>query len=267
MLRRAALALVMVAGCHGNTSKLDEDPPLPKQLRVCADPNNLPFSNEQAQGFENEIATLLARDLGIPVAYQWMPQRRGFIRNTLKAKSCDVVMGEPKGLDMVRVTKPYYRSSYAFVTRADRKLGDLKTFDDPRLAHMRIGLHAIGDDYANVPPAMALAKQGLSDHIVGYTIYGDYSQPNPPRDLIDAVAKGDIDAAIAWGPIAGYFAKHAAVPLVVTPVQSTERGMSFAIGIGVRKGDKAFAKKLEDLLAREKPAIDHILDDYGVPRS
>lgn len=267
MLRRAALALAVVAGCHGNPSKLDEDPPLPKQLRVCADPNNLPFSNEQAQGFENEIATLLARDLGIPVAYQWMPQRRGFIRNTLKAKACDVVMGEPKGLDMVRVTKPYYRSSYVFVTRADRHLADLATFDDPRLKKMRIGLHAIGDDYANVPPAMALAKQGLADHIVGYTIYGDYSQPNPPRDLIDAVAKGDIDAAIAWGPIAGYFAKHASVPLVVTPVKSRERGMSFAIGIGVRKGDKAFAKKLESLLAREKPAIDRILDDYGVPRS
>ena len=224
MTSRLAWIALLLAACNGSKSKLDEDPPLPKQLRVCADPNNLPFSNEQAQGFENEIATLLARDLGIPVAYQWMPQRRGFIRNTLKAKACDVVMGEPKGLDMVRVTKPYYRSSYAFVTRADRHLGDLKTFDDARLKQMRIGVHAIGDDYANVPPAMALAKQGLTDHIVGYTIYGDYSQPNPPRDLIDAVAKGDIDAAIAWGPIAGYFAKHASVPLVVTPVNQPSAG-------------------------------------------
>src|SRR4051812_27685850 len=113
--RNASLLLVLLAACSNDKSKLDEPAPLPKQLRVCADPNNLPFSNERTEGFENEIATLIGRDLGIPVAYTWMPQRRGFIRNTLKAKACDVVMGEPKGFDLAYVTKPYYRSSYVVV--------------------------------------------------------------------------------------------------------------------------------------------------------
>jgi mxaJ protein len=264
--RSLSLTVIAATACSPPPSKADEAVAKPSQLRVCADPNNLPFSNREAQGFENAIAAVIGRDLGVPVVYTWMPQRRGFIRNTLKAKACDVVMGEPVGFDLARVTRPYYRSSYVFVTRADRHLGDLRTFDDPRLRGLRIGVHAIGDDYANVPPALALARRGLQDHIVGYTIYGDYSQPDPPHELIEAVAKGEIDAAIAWGPIAGYFAKHAAAPLVVTPVQSTERGMTFGIGLGVRKNDGALAQTLEHVLADERPAIDKILDDYGVPQ-
>lgn len=257
-------ALLALAACNPH-SKLD-DIEVPAQLRVCADPNNLPFSNEHGEGFENRIAALIADELGVPLTYQWMPQRRGFIRNTLKAKNCDVVMGQPTRSEMTLATRPYYRSTYVFVTRADRHLETLKTFDDPRLRDLKIGLHAIGDDYANVPPALALAHRGLSDHIVGYTIYGDYSQPNPPRDLIDAVATGDVDAAIAWGPIAGYFAKHSSVPLVVTPVQSDEPGMQFSIGIGVRKKDKDLARLLTGVLDRKQAAINAILDEYGVPR-
>src|SRR4051812_13120984 len=175
-VKTASLTLFALTACSSSKSKLDE-PPLPETLRVCADPNNLPFSNDRKQGFENEIADLIGRDLGIPVTYTWMPQRRGFIRNTLKAKSCDVVMGEPAAFGMAHVTTPYYRSSYVFVTRADRHLSDLRSFDDPRLRDLRVGVHAVGDDYANVPPAMALAHRGLYDHIVGYSIYGDYSQP------------------------------------------------------------------------------------------
>jgi mxaJ protein len=266
LARTTATVLLALAACSDAHSKLDDLATLPDTLRVCADPNNLPFSNSHEQGFENAIANVLAKDLGMRVTYTWMPERRGFIRNTLKAKSCDVVMGEPVGFEMARVTAPYYRSAYAFVTRADRNLGDIRTFDDPRLRGLRIGLHAVGDDYSNVPPALALARRGLSDEIVGYSIYGDYSQPDPPRDLIDAVARGEIDAAIAWGPIAGYFAKRASMPLVVTPVESTERGMQFAIGLGVRKADKDFARALEAALLREKPAIDRILDNYAVPR-
>jgi mxaJ protein len=264
--RSLSLTVLVVAACSHRGSEVDDLVVPPAQLRVCADPNNLPFSNRDARGFENAIAALIARDLGISVEYTWMPQRRGFIRNTLKARACDVVMGEPVGFDLARVTRPYYRSSYAFVTRADRHLDDLRTFDDPRLRDMRIGVHAIGDDYANVPPAIALARRGLQDHIVGYTIYGDYSQPDPPRELIDAVANGEIDAAIAWGPIAGYFVKHATAPLILTPVQSNEPGMAFGIGIGVRKSDSAFAQTLERVLADEHPAILRILDEYGVPR-
>jgi quinoprotein dehydrogenase-associated probable ABC transporter substrate-binding protein len=263
--RRWATSFTAIAfAACGSSNPAPKPEPL-TALRVCADPNNLPFSNRQGKGFENELATLIAHDLGVPVTYTWLPQRRGFIRNTLKAKACDVVMGEPVGFELARVTRPYYRSTYAFVTRADRKL-ELRSFDDPQLAKLRIGVHAVGDDYANVPPAMALARRGLQDHIVGYSIYGDYSQPDPPRDLIDAVARGDIDAAIAWGPLAGYFARHSSVPLVVTPIESNEPGMSFAIGLAVRRDDKALAATLEGVLDRERPAVDQLLDRYGVPR-
>jgi mxaJ protein len=266
LTRWLSLTVIAATACSHPASKRDDAVARPSELRVCADPNNLPFSNQDARGFENAIATVIAHDLGIPVAYTWMPQRRGFIRNTLKAKACDVVMAEPVGFDLARVTRPYYRSSYVFVTRADRHLADLRTFDDPRLRDLRIGVHAVGDDYANVPPAIALARRGLQDHIRGYTIYGDYSRPDPPRELIDAVDSGEIDAAIAWGPIAGYFAKHAKAPLVVTPVQSNEPGMTFGIGLGVRTADRAWAQTLERVLDDERPAIDRILDDYGVPR-
>lgn len=234
-------------------------------LRVCADPNNLPFTNDRGEGFENQLAQLIGHDLGRHVTYTWKPQRRGFIRTTLKAKACDVVMGEPAGFEMARVTHPYYRSAYAFVTRADRHL-DLTSLDDPRLKNLRIGVHAVGDDYANVPPAVALAKRGLEGNLVGISIYGDYSRPDPPRDLIDAVARGDVDVAIAWGPVAGYFAHREPVAMTVTPVESNEPGMSFAIGIGVRKGDAAFAGQLEHVLATEQGAITALLDRYDVPR-
>jgi mxaJ protein len=251
--------LVLVAACGAST------PAKPAALRVCADPNNLPFSNERGEGFENALAQLIAKDLGRTVEYTWLPQRRGFIRNTLKAQKCDVVMGEPVGFDLARVTRPYYRSTYVFVTRADRGL-DLHSLDDPRLKGLRIGLHAIGDDYANVPPAQALARRGLADQVVGFPIYGDYTQPNPPADLITAVARGDVDVAIAWGPLAGYFAHNSAVPLVATPIDSHEPGMTFAIGLAVRKDDGVRAATLASVLTDEQAAIDRVLDQFGVPR-
>jgi quinoprotein dehydrogenase-associated probable ABC transporter substrate-binding protein len=263
-VRTPALALLALSACSSSTPA-SESKPL-TVLRVCADPNNLPYSNQQAEGFENKIASLIAADLGVPVTYTWLPQRRGFIRNTLKAKKCDVVMSEPTGFELAHVTRPYYRSSYAFVSRVDENLADLRSLDDPRLATLKIGLHAMGDDYANVPPAHALANRGLQDRIVGYSIYGDYSQPHPPGDLIDAVAKGEVDIAIAWGPIAGYFAQQASPRLVVTPIESAERGMTFAMGIAVRREDKALAKMLEDVLDRKHADVEHILDDYGIPR-
>lgn len=263
MNRALALALVLAAACdapHGSAQAAAR-----AELRVCADPNNLPFTNARGEGFENQLAQLVARDLGRDVAYTWLPERRGFIRKTLKARRCDVVMGEPVGFELARVTQPYYRSSYVFVSRADRHL-DLRTLDDPRLHDLRIGLHAVGDDYANIPPAAALARRGLADRIKGYSLYGDYSQPDPPRELVDAVARGEVDVAIAWGPLAGYFARHEPVPMVVTPIESNEPGMSFAIGLAVRKDDAAFATELDGILAREQPAIDRLLDSFGVPR-
>ena len=237
------------------------------ELRVCADPNNLPFSNQREEGFENKLAHLIARDLGRKVHYVWWPQRRGFIRNTLKAKRCDVVMGIPASYELAQPTRAYYRSTYVFVTRRDRHIA-IRSFDDPALRNLRIGLHAIGDDYANVPPAQALARRGITRNIVGYSIYGDYSKENPPADLINAVARGDVDIAIAWGPLAGYFAAHANVPLNVVPVSpeiDARLPFVFDISLGVRREDAAFRNELDKILVRRKPEIDRLLQRYGVP--
>jgi mxaJ protein len=238
------------------------------ELRVCADPNNLPFSNQREQGFENRLARLIARDLGRKLSYVWWPQRRGFIRNTLQAKRCDVVMGIPSSFELARPTRPYYRSSYVFISRRDRRLA-VRSFDDPALKRLRIGLHVIGDDYANVPPAQALAKRGITRNVAGYSIYGDYSKESPPAALIDAVASGEIDVAIAWGPLAGYFARRASVPLKIVPVSPEVDPPSlrfvFDICMGVRKEDKALLDELDVILERRKKEIDRLLRDYGAP--
>jgi mxaJ protein len=238
-------------------------------FRVCSDPNNLPFSNNNGEGFENKIAELVARDLGAHVEYTWWAQRRGFIRNTLNAHTCDVVMGTPTHVDMMLTTLPYYRSTYVFVTRRDQRLA-IASFDDARLRTLRIGVPIIGDDYASTPPVHALIRRGLGGNIVGYTVYGDYSQPNPPARLVEAVANGPIDIAVAWGPLAGYVARHSPIPLMITPAEQPAdlRLVPFAydIAMGVRKSDDALRIRLDSVIVRRQAAIDSILDAYGVPR-
>ena len=238
-------------------------------LRVCADPNNLPFSNARGEGLENKLAELVARDLGATVEYTWWAQRRGFFRNTLKAGACDVVMGVPAAFELALTTSPYYRSTYVFVTRKDRKL-DLRSFDDPLLRDLRIGVQMIGDDFANTPPAHALANRHILEHVQGYMIYGDYREPNPPARILDAVARREIDTAIVWGPLAGYFARRASVPLAVTPVapQIDQPFLPFVydISVGVRRGEQEFRDRLDEILARRRPEIERLLDDYGVPQ-
>jgi mxaJ protein len=239
-----------------------------RTLRVCADPNNLPFSSRDGTGFENRIAELLARDMGAVIQYTWWAQRRGFFRSTLKEKKCDVVLGVPAGLEMVRTTRPYYRSSYVFVSRADRHL-DIRSLDDPRLRRLTIGVQVIGDDGANAPPAHALARRGIVDNVVGYTVYGDYSQDSPPADVLRAVARGDIDIAIAWGPLAGAFARRSTTRLTVRPVAESEDAgipLVFDIAMGVRHPDEALARQIDRILVRRKRQIDAILSESGVPR-
>ena len=239
-------------------------------LRVCADPNNLPFSNDRAEGFENHIATLIARDLGLEVEYTWWAQRRGFVRNTLNEGLCDLVIGVPAHLDMLLTTRPYYRSAYVFVTRRDRHL-TIRSFDDARLRKLRIGVPVVGDDYASTPPMHALARRGLLGQLVGYSVYGDYGTPNPPMRLVQAVADGVVDVAVAWGPLAGFVAQKSSVPLAITPVvpPADLRKVPFAydIAMGVRRGDRAFRARLDSVLVRRRPAIDSILAAYGVPRA
>lgn len=240
-----------------------------RELRVCADPNNLPFTNQRLQGFENEIAALVARDLGATVRYTWWAQRRGFIRNTLNAGVCDVVLGVPSSFDLARVTRPYYRSTYVFLSRRSRNLG-VRSFDDPALRKLKIGVQIIGDDYANSPPAHAFAKRGIVGNLIGYTVYGDYREDSPPARIVRAVAAGEVDLAVVWGPLAGYFAPRQQVPLDMVPV-SPQIDLPFLpfvydISMAVRRNDPQLQEELDGILEKRRPEIDAILDRFGVPR-
>jgi mxaJ protein len=237
-------------------------------LRVAADPNNLPFTNERLEGFENRIAAVVARELGAEIQYFWRAQRRGFFRETLKEGRADIVMGVPKGFDLALTTDPYYRSTYVFVSRSDRKL-DLQSLDSPVLKDLKIGVQLVGDDGVNPPAAHALARRGMIDNVVGFTVYGNYAEENPPARIVDAVARGDVDAAIVWGPLAGYFAKRSSVPLTVTPVSPEEDPpalrFAFNISFGVSRGSSEFCSELNAVLVRSQAEITRVLDEYGVP--
>jgi len=239
-----------------------------RELRVCADPNNLPFSNEAGEGLENKIVALIAEELGAELRYTWWAQRRGFLRNTLKAEACDLVPGLPANLEGVRTTAPYYRSTYVFVTRADGP--EIASYNDPVLREAKVGVHLIGDDGSNTPPAHALARRGVIGNVRGYMVYGDYGEPNPPARIMASLAQGEIDVAVVWGPLGGYFATRQAVPLKVTPVRPSFDGpqlpMVFDISMAVRKEDDVLRQEVDAALARRRADVDAILAAYGVPR-
>jgi len=236
-------------------------------FRVCADPENMPFSSRSLEGFENKIATLIAKDFGTTPSYIWWGQRRGFIRNTmnatLEAGRCDIVMGVPAGYDLVRTTKPYYRSTYVFVYRASRPA--IRSLDDPVLKKLKIGVHLLGDDYENPPPVHELSKRGIVDNVEGFNTF--YSAANPPSAIVDAVAAGKIDVAIVWGPVGGYFAAKQRVPLAVVPIPSGKGDLPFAfdIAMGVKKGNDALHARVEQVLDRRRTEIALILKEYAVP--
>jgi quinoprotein dehydrogenase-associated probable ABC transporter substrate-binding protein len=238
------------------------------QFRVCADPENMPHSNQKLQGFENKIADLVAKELGEPTRYTWWGQRRGFIRNTMNATleegRCDVVIGIPEGYDLVSPTKPYYRSTYVFVYPKD-KGPQIKSLDDPALKKVKIGVHLLGDDYTNPPPVHELSKRGVVGNLVGFSTF--YSAENPPSAIIDAVASGKVDVAIVWGPAAGYFVKHQRVPLAMVPVPSGPGDLPFEFGIsmGVKPGNTALKNQLEKVIETRRAEIVKILNDYNVP--
>jgi mxaJ protein len=237
-------------------------------LRVCADPNNLPFSNDARQGFENKLATLIGNELGRPLRFTWFAQRRGFVRETLNAGTCDFIPGVPTSFERTLNTRPYYRSTYVFVTRVSDTL-DLASLDDPRLRSLRIGVHLVGDDGANTPPVHALSTRGIVGNLRGYMLSPDYAAENPPARLIEAVANGDVDVAIAWGPMAAYFAKRQRVPLRierVTPeIDLPFLPMVYDISVGVRRGDTALWAAINSVIERRQDDIDRLLATYGVP--
>ena len=234
----------------------------PKVLRVCADPNNMPFSNDKGEGFENKIARLLAEKLNKDVAYSYYPGATGFIRNTLNAHLCDVVLGMPQGNDLVQPTNPYYRTTYAIVTRAGSDLADLKSLDDPRLKEKgrHIGL------VANTPPGNLLAANGLMGAVRPYALMVDTRIESSSAAMIADLEKGDLDIAILWGPFAGYYAKKAADRLIVTPIADAPgTRMSFRIAFGVRHSDQNWKRDLNQFIAQNKAPLDKILKEYGVP--
>jgi quinoprotein dehydrogenase-associated probable ABC transporter substrate-binding protein len=278
--RRAFLLLVCLgAVCPGVVlGQAAPAPPIqqpaPKQseggrFRVCADPENMPFSNDRLEGFENRIADLIARDFGAArPSYIWWGQRAGFIRNTmnatLEAGRCEFVMGVPQQYDLVRTTKPYYRSTYVFVYPKGKGI-TVKSLDDPALKKLKIGVHLLGADYTNPPPVHELSKRGVVENVVGFNTF--YSASNPASAIVDAVVSGRVDLAIVWGPLAGYFAKRQSVPLELVRVPSGKGDLPFTfdISMGVKRGNDALYAQLESALAKRRTEIRKILLDYGVP--
>ena len=269
----ALLAALMIQAAAGKTAQAAMPAVAGKDervLTVCADPNNLPFSNHAEEGFENKVAQLIAKDLQARLEYVWWAQRRGFARNTLNESRCDLWPGVATGVDRILTTRPYYRSTYVFLTRKDRRIQGL-SLDDSRLKSLAIGVQMVGNDATNTPPAHALARRGITDNVQGYMLYGNYESPNPPSKIIDAVARGDIDVALVWGPLAGYFSKHSAVPLALEPVTpQIDAGvwrMTYGISVGVRAGNLTMRDQIQSILDQEHPAITALLGDFGIPRA
>ena len=235
----------------------------PKVLRVCADPDNLPFSNDKLEGFENKIAELVAQDLGAQLSYTWWPHQRGLVRRTLNQDQCDVLIGIPKGYDPVLWTTPYYRTAYVIASMKERGLR-ITSLDDPRLSQLKIGVHV------NTPPHDALAQRGIvGDNVVVYRLFytpQPHPDEHPSKPLEDLVA-GKIDVALVWGPWAGYFVTKRAAPLELVPLHGGSRAtpFTFDMSMGVRKGDKALKAELEEALKHKTADIKAILEAYGVP--
>lgn len=258
-----ALAAGMIALVVGSCSLVQ-----PRELVACADPNNLPFSNQARQGFENKISEMIAADLHAKLKYVWWAQRRGYARNTVNEAKCDFWPGVVSGIETMATSRPYYRSTYMFVTRQSDPLGGL-TLDNPRLKDLKIGVQMVGDDASNTPPAHALSSRGMIGNVRGYMLYGDYARPNPPADIVRAVERGDVDVALVWGPIAGYFAKKSAVPIRLEPVTpwfaDAQWPMQFDVSVGVRKDNQKLLKEIDQALGRRSGDIRKLLVDYRVP--
>jgi mxaJ protein len=234
-------------------------------LRVCADPDNMPASNEKGEGYENKIAELVAKERHATLEYAWWPIRRGFFARALNGRYCDVAMTAPAGLDMAATTKPYFRSAYVIVYRKDSGL-NLTSLDDPKWKQLKIGVNLLNSDAENTPPAMAMSAHGVVGNLVGFTTF--YSDLARPEDIIKAVADKKIDAAIVWGPLAGYFAKQSPVPLVLNPILSDSTShipFAFSIAMGVRRRDRELRDSLQTVLDRKQPEIQAILNDFAVP--
>lgn len=230
------------------------------ELRVCADPSNLPFSDEKKEGFENKVAEMMGQELGVPVTYVFFPQVVGFVRNTLRAHRCDLVMGAVAGDDVMQTTNPYYYTSYMLVSRADRGLA-FSSFDDPALKSLRIGI------VAGTPPTDLLVRHGLMEHAEPYALMVDTRYEAPTRQMIEDIVDGRIDIGLLWGPIAGYYANREKQPLALTPIKSEPGAprMDYHIAMGVRANEPEWRRRINAAIQKRREAIVAILRDYGVP--
>jgi quinoprotein dehydrogenase-associated probable ABC transporter substrate-binding protein len=233
----------------------------PKVLRVCADPRNMPFSDETGEGFENKLAELVAQKLGKSLAYAWYPQAPGFVRNTLGAYKCDVIMGYPQGNDVLQSTNPYYRTAYALMFRPASGLEGVDTLADPRLKAKHIGI------VAGTPPASLLAANGLMSNAKPYPLVIDTRVDSSAQAMMTDLATGDIDAGVLWGPMAGYYAMKAKEPTSVVPLVKERGGprLAYYITMGVRAADQEWKRQLNRLIVENQPAINGILTSFGVP--
>ena len=237
-------------------------------LRVCADPDNMPFSNQKGEGYENKIAELIAKSWSSKLEYVWWPIRRGYFR-MLNGTYCDVVIESPAGLDMAGSTKPYYRSGYAFLSPKGSGLEDINSLSDPRLKKLRIGVNLfVSSDGEHSPPEMALSSHGVVGNLKGYNV--SYDENIRPEDIINGVAKKEVDLAIVWGPMAGYFVKRSPVPLVLTPISvdvdsASGFPMRYNVGMAVRRRDHKLRDSLQTFLAQHESEIQALLKEYSVP--
>lgn len=233
-----------------------------KELRVCADPSDMPFSNKKGEGFENKIADIIAKELKIPVKYTWYPKSMGFIRMTLSAKRCDLVIGWGQGDDIVLNTNAIYRSTSALIYKKGTGLDGLDTFADPRLKGKRIGVEQ------NSPGGNVVAHYGLMGNVHGYPMNVDRRYSNPAKDMIEDISKGNIDVGVLWGPIAAYWAaQNGGDDLVVVPLLKDQGAgrVAFRITMGVRNGDDAWKRQLNEIIRKHRGDIDKVLLDFGVP--
>jgi len=264
----AGVLAVLLAGLTqpaAGQDQLRSHEPTAGVVRICADPDNMPASNQKGEGFENKIAELIAKEWNAKLEYAWWPVRRGFFSRALNGRYCDIALTAPSGLDMAGTTKPYFRSAYVIVYRKDSGL-DLKSLDDPAWKKLKIGVNLLNSDAENTPPAMALSRHGVVGNLVGFSTF--YSELDRPDDIIKAVVDKKIDAAIVWGPLAGYFAGKSPVPLEVRPIEyDSLSGIPFAfnMSMGVRRKDKELRDSLQTVLDRKGPEIEAILRQYRVP--
>ncbi|AUW57044.1 quinoprotein dehydrogenase-associated putative ABC transporter substrate-binding protein [Sphingobium sp. SCG-1] len=259
MRRALVLAALLLTACHTAPEK--------PVLRVCADPNNMPFSNRKGEGYENALARLLARDMGAELRYVWWAQRRGNLRETLRAGRCDLVPGVASALESVATSTPYYRASYMVVTRTSDRL-TIRSLDDPHLKRLQIGVQLVGDDGSNTPPAHALTRRGIISNVRGFMVQGDYRRAFPQEAILDALAAGQIDIAFVWEPVAAYYAIRHPGMIRLTPVSPAFDGpalpMIYDVSVAVRKDDLPLRQRIDTILQRRHGEIVRRLRSYGL---